>query len=164
MIALQKEVANEVLNKLYAIDPYCIVAGGAPRDWHFGKAATDIDVFFNGGSHTLSTMDSMLKHVGLEHEELKLGGKIPEWYKQNPFLKGVYNLTIDGVKVQLMRMEKNTFDSVLPNFPLSICHAWYKDNKIHLEKHFIRSEKFKAIYKTSRYLQQRARLCEEDSC
>jgi len=145
----QKFVADTFLDKMLPIDPYCIVAGGAPRDWHFGKVASDIDLFFYTEPQTLDILDARLKSVGIEYDELKLGGTIPEWYKKNPHLKGVYCLTYQGVKVQLMRMDKHTHHSVLPMFPLSICHAWYKNYKIHLEKPFIRGEKFKAIYKTS---------------
>ena len=48
-----------------------------------------------------------------------------------------------------MLMRSPTFVSVLPQFPLSICHAWYKNGKIVVEKPFIRSVKHKAIYKTN---------------
>lgn len=29
----QKKLADKILDKLFLIDPYSIVAGGAPRDW-----------------------------------------------------------------------------------------------------------------------------------
>lgn len=149
IISNQQHVADTILEKLFPIDPYCIVAGGAPRDWHLGKPASDIDVFFYCGQHTLNTIHDMLVCAGISYEELKLGGTIPEWYKHNPHLKGVYCLVVSGVKVQLMRMDEPTFESVLPQFPLSICHAWYKDGVIHTEKPFLRSIKHKAIYKTN---------------
>ena len=145
----QKWAADTMLDKLYSIDPFAIVAGGAPRDWTFGKLASDIDIFFHCGQNTLTTIDARLESVGVAYTELKLGGSIPEWYKRNPHLKGVYCLEIEGVKVQLMRMDEPTFGAVLPHFPLSICHTWYKNKTIHLERHFKRSVKHKAIYKTS---------------
>lgn len=145
----QKWVADVMLQKVLPIDPYCIVAGGAPRDWHFGKVASDIDLFFYDGKSTVNALMSRFKAVDIEIESSSFGYDIPEWYKLNPLLIGVYNLTYQGVKVQLLRMKEPTFRSVLPNFPLSICHAWYKSGKIRLEKPFIRSEKFKSIYKTA---------------
>lgn len=145
----QKFVADTFLDKMFPIDPYCIVAGGAPREWHFGKVASDIDLFFYTGHRAMGCIDAMLKSVGVEYTDVQVGGAIPEWYKLNPHLKGVYNVVYQGVKIQLIRMDKHTHDCVIPNFPLSICHAWYKNYKIHLEKPFIRGEKFKAIYKTA---------------
>lgn len=147
----QKWIADVILEKLFPIDPYAIVAGGAPRDWHFGNEAADIDVFFYTCNHTIDTVGKMLKQVGIDYKELKLGGTIPEWYKHNPYLMGVYCLEVEGVKVQLMRMSKNTCASVIPQFPLSICHAWYKggNQKIHLGREFKISEKYKVVFKTS---------------
>lgn len=149
VIEHQKKVADEILSRLFPIDPYCIVAGGAPRDWHFDKPATDIDVFFHCGNKTLSIVSEMLSSIGLTYTDVKLGGTIPSWYKMNPDLLGVYCLEVEGVKVQLMRMSKPTWVSVIPNFPLSICHTWYKNGVTKFEKPFLRGEKHKAIYKTS---------------
>lgn len=44
-IDYQKSVADIVLSKLELLDRYCIIAGGAPRDWYLGMEATDIDVY-----------------------------------------------------------------------------------------------------------------------
>jgi hypothetical protein len=150
LIAHQQKVADLVLKQLFTIDPFSIVAGGAPRDWYLGKPATDIDAFFyDGRGYTLKTIKQMLESAGFEITQIKLGDKIPELYKKNPSLKGVFEANINGITVQMMRMSKPTFDCVLPNFPLSICHIWYKNNRIVPEKHFLRSVKHKLIYKTS---------------
>ena len=149
-IHIQKIVANKALDMMYLIDPCSIVAGGAVRDWYFDKEATDIDLFFHcPQASTLSCMEDMLKKAGFEITEIKRGDSIPEWYKKNPYLKAVYNTSIHGVKVQLMRMSKPTWNSVLDKFPLSICKAWWKNSKAHYHKDFLRSVKFKAIYKTN---------------
>ncbi len=149
-IEKQKEAANRALDMMYLIDPYSIVAGGAVREWYFGKEASDIDLFFYcPQASTISCMHDMLVAAGFEITEIKLGGKIPEGYKKNPYLKAVYETSIDGVKVQLMRMSKPTWNSVIAKFPLSICKAWWKNDKAHYEKDFLRSVKFKAIYKTN---------------
>lgn len=150
LIVLQKQVANKALDMMFLIDPYCTVAGGAPRDWYFGKEATDIDLFFHcPQASTQATMEEMLKRAGFKVTTVKDGENIPDWYKKNPYLQTVYETTIEGVKVQLLRMNKSTWDSVIDKFPLSICKAWYKHGKIVLEKDFVRSVKFEAIYKTN---------------
>lgn len=38
-IEKQKDVANIIYDRLRLADPHCILAGGAPRDWYFGKEA-----------------------------------------------------------------------------------------------------------------------------
>lgn len=146
----QKWVADTILDKLFPIDPYSIVAGGAPRDWYLGNPATDIDVFFHvGGNTPISTISNMLSSVGISDTTHKDGHNIPDHYKMNPSLRCVFGTNIEGVDVQIMLMRSPTFESVLPQFPLSICHAWYKNGKIVAEKPFLRSIKHKAIYKTN---------------
>lgn len=85
----------------------------------------------------------------LQSDNCKNGENIPDLYKKNPYLQTVYETVLDGVKVQLLRMSKPTWDSVVNKFPLSICKAWYKNGKAHYEKDFLRSVKFEAIYKTN---------------
>jgi hypothetical protein len=149
-IEKQQQVANRALDLMYLIDPYSIVAGGAVRDWYFDKEASDIDLFFYcPQASTVETMNKMLKQAGFLISSVKDGEHIPEWYKKNPYLKAVYEASINGVKVQLMRMSKPTLNSVIDKFPLSICKAWWKNSKAHYEKDFLRSVKFKAIYKTN---------------
>lgn len=150
LIGLQKQVADTALDMMYLIDPYCIVAGGAPRDWYFGKEAADIDLFFHcPQASTQATMEEMLLRAGFKVTSTKTGDDIPDWYKKNPYLKTVYETEAFGVKVQLLRMSKQTWDSVIDKFPLSICKAWYKNGKAHYEKDFLRSVEFEAIYKTN---------------
>lgn len=36
-IEQQKATAQSVYEKLKVIDPHCVLAGGAPRDWYFGN-------------------------------------------------------------------------------------------------------------------------------
>ena len=152
MNAIQKqmEVADDVLDKLYLIDPYAILAGGAVRDWYFNKEASDLDIFFySPQSKTMSVMDSLLLKAGLQIDFVKAGKSIPDWYKKNPDLKCIYEMTINNTKVQLIRMTRPTFRSVVTNFPLSICDAWYKNGESHYGKHFTRSNEHNCIYKTN---------------
>lgn len=149
-IYCQKQIADDILDKLYLIDPHSILAGGAVRDWYFDKGASDLDIFFYAPQAKITNiMDELLKKAGFNIEGYRQGGSIPEWYKKNPHLRAIYELTVNGLKVQLIRMSKPTFSCVVPNFPLSLCDAWYKNGQYHYGRHFMRSVKHKCIYKTS---------------
>lgn len=147
----QKVVSDKILEKMFSIDPFSIVAGGAPRDWHFGNIAADIDLFFYVQPNTqIGIIQDMLRSVGVVVESILTGQHIPEHYKMNPMIRCVFNTTIDGVDVQMILMKESTFKSVVDKFPLSICKAWYKNKKIYLEKDFIRSVKHNSIVKTNK--------------
>jgi hypothetical protein len=147
-IEYQKQIADEILLKLFLVDPYSIVAGGAPRSWHHGEEARDLDIFvYDTCTQTmflqkLASLGFIITSTGTREE-------LPEMYKKNPFLEAVYDCVYNNVKVQFMYMNKPTFDSVIAQFPLSICKAWYKDGNIVLEKDFLRGEKYKAIVRTN---------------
>jgi len=145
----QQWVADTVIDMLYPIDPYTIVAGGAPRDWYLGKPATDVDVFFHSAVDSITQIEEMLKRVGLTLLHCSRGDCIPAWYKLNPNLIAVYDTEIEGVKVQIMQMRKSTFSSVVPEFPLSISKVWYRYGKIVPCTSFAISVQRKIIVKTS---------------
>jgi hypothetical protein len=148
IITKQKAVADKVLDKLFPIDPFAICAGGAPRDWYFGKPATDLDIFFYSAVNLTGVIEKMLEHVGIKINSVRTSENLPEWYQLNPHLHCVYETTVDGVNVQLMFMFKDTHTSVVPEFPFSICKAWYKDGKIILDRDFKACEKHNIIVKT----------------
>lgn len=149
-VGAQKDVAEEVLDQLFSIDPFAIVAGGAPRDWYFNQPARDIDVFFHVAERTQITMiEHMLAHVGFAINRTNDGHHLPDIYKKNPKLRCVFNAKAQEVDVQLMCMSEPTFKCVLQEFPLSICKAWYKNGRCHYEKDFLRSVKHNVIVKTS---------------
>lgn len=150
IIAKQKAVADKILDKLFPIDPFAICAGGAPRDWHFGNAATDLDIFFRTTVPQLTIVEEMLKHVGIVPDGIRHAEGLPEWYQLNPNLNCVYECTVDGVSVQLMFMKDITHRSVVPEFPFSICKAWYKHGKITLEREFKKCERHKIVVQTNK--------------
>lgn len=150
LITKQKVVADKILDKLFPIDPFAIVAGGAPRDWHFGKPATDIDVFFHTNVRQITIVEQMLKHVGIEISQSRTADNLPEWYKLNPNLLYVYETVVDGVTVQIMLMNAHTHDSVIPQFPFTICKAWYKHGRIELDREFKKCERHKIVVQTNK--------------
>ena len=46
-IRYQLQVADLALTLAESIDPSAVIAGGAPRDWAFKRAANDIDIFLS---------------------------------------------------------------------------------------------------------------------
>jgi hypothetical protein len=150
LIAKQKAIADDVLEKLFLIDPYCIVAGGAPRDWWHGKPANDIDAFVHvRNGTTLGIINLMLEKAGFTITSYKEEGSIPEMYKKNPDLRCVINIGNYETPVQIMIMREPIWDSVINKFPLSICKAWYKHGKVDVDKDFLIGEKWGLIFKTS---------------
>lgn len=149
VIEKQKKVADFVLDKFEFIDPTCIVAGGAPRDWRMGKAASDIDLFFFGRMDINPNVS--LKKIGMDEyfTKEKTGEGLPLHYKRNPHLLRVFEFEVDGLIVQAMQMDKPTFYSVLDMFPLSICKAWYKNGRVSLHSDFSLSQKTKSIFFTN---------------
>lgn len=145
----QKQVANKVLNELELIDPYCIVAGGAARDWYLGKSATDIDVFiyapqFKTNTFRLNTLTKLGFNITDKYENWTTN----EIYKGNKLVEHLYNTVVNNEKVQLIFMKQSTFTSVVNTFPISISKAWYKNNEIKITNDFNNSVKHKIIWKT----------------
>jgi hypothetical protein len=145
----QKEVANWILNRMEILDPTCIIAGGAPRDWYLGKECNDIDLYFYyrfSNEPEIFTSNALSKiglenivHIGRENTEF------PENYKRNPFLKRVYEIEQNGLKVQLIQMIEKTFKHVVDDFPLNICQIWYKKGKIFTTNNFEKAIEFKTL-------------------
>ncbi len=147
-IEQQKQIADEILEKIFLMDSYAIVAGGAPRDWYFNRVAEDIDVFFYENVTTEQT-EKKLKKAGFEILRTNSGESLPNHYKMNPNLATVFDCLYEGEKIQFLKMNKPTFKSVVPQFPLSICKAWYKNGKLCVDTDFKRAVKHNAIVKTN---------------
>lgn len=152
IIEEQKVVADDVLQRLFPIDPFAIVAGGAPRDWSLGTPATDIDVYLHiRPGISKGFIQEMLESVGFRHkrivseEEQEATG-----YRTNPLLMTVFWCEDDmyGYPVQIMVMKEPTFTSVLDYFPYHICRAWYKDGKVHGDHLFQASIRDKLVIRT----------------
>lgn len=147
-IKLQKQVADVILYMLRHIDPTAIVGGGAPRDWWFGRVASDIDVFFHFRNDLqIGIIARLLDDIGFKLTSTKDGESLPEFYKLNPDLRCVFESEMFGEKVQLMLMKKPTFRTI-EHFPLNICKIWYRKG-IHTTRDFEKAIKFNAIVKTS---------------
>jgi hypothetical protein len=149
-IKYQQKVADLFLDKIFPIDPHAIVAGGAVRDWYFGNPANDIDLFFHVRNNvTQTTVEKMLKSIGINVKEKKSCDNIPDWYKKNPSIVAVYDVEYNSQKIQLIYMNESTFNCVVKKFPVSICKAWRKGGNNYYEEDFKLSCMYSTIWKTS---------------
>lgn len=149
-IEQQKQVAEKILFDLEVVDSHAILAGGAPRDWFFGKEATDLDFYFYP-SPIKYLPDG--KHLSLnklisDFASLKFPTFIKSEYPyddRNPHLVLVFDGEYDGMKVQFMCMNIPT-EFVVDLFALNICHIWYKDGKINTTPAFDACVQSKTIH------------------
>ena len=146
-IQKQQLIANILLTKLEAIDPFCILAGGAPRDWYFGREATDLDFYMYIGSMSLSELHRRLYDLGLiDNSQAHSADFIDDDdYIKSDRLKWILTFYYDSQKVQVMVMRKPVIESVLSHFSLSICRIWYKNQTTYFTPEFLKTVEEKTI-------------------
>lgn len=147
-IEYQQKIADEILQALSTIDPNCVIAGGAVADWHFGKPAKDLDVYFfykdvedymfkanpdaDGeyfwyGERTegyFQEMADKLKAMFGEDVIIKCGDKIPQGYDQNQRLLCVFDMVIEGVEVQFMQTNHKYAREIVSHFPVNMSRCY----------------------------------------
>lgn len=149
-IEQQKKIADECLDKLMLIDPYCILAGGAPRDWYDNKEANDLDFYIYSENPT-GIIESQLNSAGFEGLKVlnSTRGKEfevrSEMYSSMKSLRKVFETTYKDMKIQIMVMGQKTFSCVVPNFGATISMFWYKGGTIRYNFEAIASFKYKVI-------------------
>lgn len=104
-IEKQKDVAKEVFNSLTKMCYGAILAGGAPRDWHFGEPANDLDFYFVNSSSYSGVTRKQLILCGIDDSVRQLGEPERGEYKTIEGLRRIFQLDVDGIKVQLMQLE-----------------------------------------------------------
>lgn len=156
-IEKEKSIADAVLERLEIIDPTCILAGGAPRDWWLGTTANDLDfyIYTNRNAHDL---ESALKYLGLPVQQkrqqaynVRDNERLDNLYNTMPDLRAVYETTFRGKKVQIMVMMRPTFQGVVDKFAVSISKVWYKRGTICVEPVAQKSLDTKEIIVAPRY-------------
>lgn len=137
----QKEVALTILEQLRVVDPHCILAGGAPRDWYFTNPANDLDFYFTSTSSTIDSNRKQLERaLGQEvsllmdnHEKVGLG----EEYRAMKSLRRIWEFERGGVPVQLMQLfSPGDQFKIVDQMDVSICKAWWLGEEIHLHTDF----------------------------
>ncbi len=125
-IESQKDIANLVYEKLQAIDPQCVLAGGAPRDWYFGNPANDLDFYFCSTGSTVASVEKQFKKVGLENVVPTDCPHQSELYQSMEGLVRIWDTTVAGMKVQLIQMDRPEHRwKVVDNMDVSVCKVWY---------------------------------------
>jgi hypothetical protein len=142
----QKIVAKEVLDKLRALDSKALVAGGAPRDWYWGKPAKDIDIFYylpQQSDHSTSLeyhikalkelfgSDVKLKLLGLDtaganfFHNIQTISVVEDFnnYQLNPNIQHVFEFEYNSETIQLIALTKQGVD--VEEFAYNVCQAWW---------------------------------------
>ena len=128
IIVKQKSIAREVLNKLEITDPNCILAGGAPREWWFGKEANDLDLYVYWGENTTCNEDKLrLDRLGFENYRHMGRKPLQELYGSMKELRRVWEIDYKGETVQIMVMSRPTFGCVVDRFGCSVCLLYTSD-------------------------------------
>lgn len=133
----QKDTANKIYECLSIIDPSCVLAGGAPRDWYFGNECNDLDFYFCSTASIVERTRNQLARVGLTAKPSVCPAQ-SELYHSMPGLTRIWDGEFYGMKVQLIQMAtpKDRWN-VVENMDVSICKAWYSQNgHIHLHQDF----------------------------
>lgn len=139
----QKGIADEIYTKLKVIDPYCILAGGAPRDWYFGNTANDLDFYFHSGGSTITATKSQLGFffpevtLLMHNDSSAFKNGQDERYKTMPFLRRIWEMHYKGVKVQLIQLSENLKQFKVVDFmDVSICQCSYLNGQIRMHDNF----------------------------
>ena len=149
-LTYQIATSDMILSKIEKIDPFAIIAGGAPRDWEHGIVARDVDIFLNvPDSWTISTIVKQLNKVCMIRPSAYKTEDQLLWYEKNPDIRAVFDWDYNGINFQFVIISKPVFD-YHRNFPLSICQAMRKDYKNHLTTDFNASKNTKQIYITNK--------------
>ena len=140
-ILFQKNAARDLLKGLEIISPHSILAGGAPRDWFFGRKANDLDFYFSvEESLTQRAVQGQLNQVLPKNVEFIEAKDFPvdPMYKHMENLKRIWYLEYKGIPVQLIQMKSapDVF-GVVDKMSCSICKVWWKNGDIVPEKDFI---------------------------
>lgn len=147
----QKEIAKEVLTKLQACDPHCILAGGAPRNWFFNKEAKDLDFYIYLKRETIGANELRFKSIGLDVKRMEFEELKSSSYKFMQHLFRVYEGEYKGENVQVMVMHEPTFTSVVDDFGVSICEFWWNGGEVKATKQALTSVLTKKLFYKNDY-------------
>lgn len=138
----QKQIAAEIIDILRSNGhSEAIIAGGAPRNWDFGRPANDLDVYVCVPfiEEQLSDYNSFTR-IGKHYSDYRINGIV-----------GVLETTIKGMKVQVICIDRKFKNHchfaryVFDTFDFGICKiAWTQDGFVKT-KEFEIDKKYKKI-------------------
>lgn len=142
----QKEVAKKVFESLTKVDPNCILAGGAPRDWYFRKEAKDLDFYFCSSASKIGEVLNQLKMCGIpdnvHHNHCHHFDEENSIYSRMDGIQRIYNVYIEEQKVQLIMMRscRDRWNCV-HEMDVSICQIYCNNSlKLYRDRNFILTE------------------------
>lgn len=149
-IEFQKEMAASLLKQISRVDPYCILVGGAPRDWYFNQEATDLDFFFVPNKETsiedvMSSLDIVIiRHLGTADHHL---------CKQMPGPLKIWEGGFKNIKIQLVEIASKEIMSIaVDQLHLSISKiCWTLEGGFQMHEDFSSTLKTKIIYGKNGY-------------
>lgn len=153
-IEQQQIIAEKVYDGLSMIDPHCILAGGAPRDWYYETTATDLDFYFY--THTpeiQSTQKRLIRllpefHFKCDSEKSQVRREMGSGsiYAHMKNIRRIWDGEYQGLKVQLIQMvDPQDVWNLFKTFSVSICEIeWHPQ----IKGGYTTSERFKLTDKT----------------
>lgn len=160
-IASQQKIAEKVLKTIQLLDPTAVLAGGAVRDWLLARPATDLDIFIfyypNISNKRVKT--NLANILNIPEENITILGLMVDEntdssYKFNPDIKCVFELELEGMKIQIINQRNNSVN--VSDFAYSICQAYTSDMKnFHTSSDFDFSVNNKIIYETGKLYSNR---------
>ena len=156
IILEQKHIAELVYKKLRMADPYCILAGGAPRDWYYGMVAKDLDFYFYSSGETIRSVEKQLSDLmGFEvkHSKYSQDKEAYQAYKTMPFLRRVFKSEVCGLSIDFVQLvSPNDQFKVVDHMDVSICKIWADGGlKLVPSKDFLLTDASKVMFLTEGY-------------
>lgn len=157
LILEQKARARRFIDRLEIIDPYCILAGGAPRDWLLSRQARDFDFYYYsqavGEVASKKQLDSLFgkDSFKLMQRSDKHKDEGENGYSKIPYISRVWEGEFEGMPVQLIQViSRNDTYKVVEDFDISICQVWYKNGRISPSGNFMFSVEQGVIFTTAK--------------
>jgi len=161
----QKELSRLVYRALSIIDPRCLLAGGAPRNWYFGELAKDLDFYIQTpDDRRCYEQKGVFEGLGFGVKE---SGDIKhEQYEMMPCLKRVWNLSFYtwDTPIQVMEInheaigeeecwyngrgsthEPEKLPEVVGDFNNTLSYGWSAYGLTHYPKDFLFSVEYKVV-------------------
>ena len=156
IIMEQKQIAGLVYKELRKADPYCILAGGAPRDWYYGMEAKDLDFYFYSSGETIRSVEKQLSDLmgfKVKHTKYSQDKEAYQAYKTMPFLRRVFKTEICGISIDFVQLvNPNDQFKVVEHMDVSICKIWADEGlKLKPSKDFLLTDASKVMFLTEGY-------------
>ena len=148
IIMWQIIAAKRMLGNLRVLCPSAVVAGGAPRDWYFGKPAKDIDCYVTDVK--LEQVESLFKMIGVKIKEIKKGENRGAYAHDNN-LEMVLDFRYMFLDFQLMLIQGTMVGRMIDRFPVSICKIEYDGTNVDPSYEFKVAEAVKVLLISPRY-------------